>query len=92
MAEAAKQSGIALEKAYQFILWLMPTVEKFPRSQKFLLGDRMQGAALDILEGLVEATYTRNRTSVLGGQPQARTIAITGPPRHRPDVPRPAPL
>ena len=43
MTEAAKQSGIALEKAYQFMLWLMPTVEKFPRSQKFLLGDRMQG-------------------------------------------------
>ena len=33
------------------MLWLMPTIEKFPRSQKFLLGDRMQGAALDILEG-----------------------------------------
>jgi hypothetical protein len=65
MAEAAKQSGIALEKAYHYILWLMPTVEKFPRSQKFLLGDRKQGAALDILEGLVEATYTRNRLPVL---------------------------
>jgi hypothetical protein len=56
MAEAAKQSGIALEKAYQFVLWLMPTVEKFPRSQKFLLRDRMQVAALDIIEGLVETT------------------------------------
>ena len=65
MAETAKQSGVALEKAYQFILWLMPTVEKFPRSQKFLLGDRMQGAALDILEGLVEATYSRNRSPVM---------------------------
>jgi hypothetical protein len=52
MTEAAKQSGIALENAYQFMLWLMPKVEKFPRSQKFLLGDRLQGAALDILEGL----------------------------------------
>ena len=57
MTDAGKQSGIALEKAYQFMLWLMPTVEKFPRSQKFLLGDRMQSAALDIIEGLVEATY-----------------------------------
>jgi hypothetical protein len=50
MTEAAKQTGIALEKAYQFMLWLMPTVEKFPRSQKFLLGDRIQSAALDIIE------------------------------------------
>ena len=47
------------------MLWLMPTVEKFSRNQKFLLGDRMQSAALDIIEGPVEATYTRNRPPVL---------------------------
>ena len=29
---------------YGFVLWLAPTVEKFPRRQKFLLGDRLQGA------------------------------------------------
>jgi len=51
MADTAKQSGIALEKAYQCMLWLMPTIEGFPRSQKFLLGDRMQFAVCDILEG-----------------------------------------
>jgi hypothetical protein len=42
-------------------------VEKFPRAQKFLLGDRIQSAALDVLVGLVEATYSRNRTPVLRG-------------------------
>jgi hypothetical protein len=35
---------------------LVPTVEKFPRARKFLLGDRIQSIALDILEELVEAT------------------------------------
>ena len=40
---------------YQFMLWLIPTVEKFPRSQKFLLGDRFN-TALDVLERLIEAT------------------------------------
>ncbi|MBK8174676.1 MAG: diversity-generating retroelement protein Avd [Rhodospirillales bacterium] len=65
MADNARQTGVALEKAYQFVVWLVPTVEKFPRAQKFLLGDRIQSAALDILEGLVEATYTRNRAPVL---------------------------
>jgi hypothetical protein len=53
------------------MLWLTRTVERLPRSHKFLLGDRMQSARLDILEGLVEATYTRNRWPVLRGQPQA---------------------
>src|SRR4051812_2058784 len=44
---------------YRFLLWLIPAVEKFPRSQKFLLGDRIQNAGLEVLERLIEATYTR---------------------------------
>jgi len=47
------------------MLWLVPTVEKFPRSQKFLLGDRLQATGLDVLEALVEATYTRRRAELL---------------------------
>jgi hypothetical protein len=50
---------------YRFLLWLVPTVEKSPRSQKFLLGDRIQATALDVLERLVEATYTRARAPML---------------------------
>ena len=50
-----------MEAHYRFIVWLVPTVEGFPRSQKFLLGDRIQQGALDVLESLVEATYTRQR-------------------------------
>ena len=53
--------GPALESMYRFVLWLVPTVEKFPRRQKYLLGDRLQATALDVLERLVEATYTRDR-------------------------------
>ena len=31
----------------RFVLWLVPSVEKFPRRQKSLLGDRLQATALD---------------------------------------------
>ncbi|MFZ1425349.1 MAG: four helix bundle protein [Geminicoccaceae bacterium] len=54
----ARQTGPALEAMYRFMLWLIPTVEKFPWSQKFLLGDRIQGTALDVLERLIGATDT----------------------------------
>ena len=50
---------------YRFLLWLIPAVEKFPRTQKFLLGDRIQNAALDVLELLIEATYNRQRDALL---------------------------
>ena len=66
-ADAARSTGAALEAHYRFVLWLVPTVERFPRSQKFLLGDRIQTTALDVLERLIEATYTKQRDRHLAG-------------------------
>lgn len=60
-----RAGGPALEAKYQFLLWLIPTLEKFPRSQKFQLGDRLQNDALDVLQRLIEATYTRKRLPLL---------------------------
>lgn len=42
---------------YQFILWLVPAVDRFPRAKKFLRGERMQSSALDLLVGLVEIRF-----------------------------------
>ena len=64
-AGGARETGPALESHYRFVLWLVPVLERFPRSQKFLLGDRMQGVALDVLDCLIEATYTRRREAHL---------------------------
>ncbi|MGO9004562.1 MAG: diversity-generating retroelement protein Avd [Beijerinckiaceae bacterium] len=57
----SRTTGPAVEAHFRFLLWLVPVVEKFPRSQKFVLGDRIETTALDVLESLVEATYTRDR-------------------------------
>ncbi len=65
MESVSRQTAPVLEKTYQFMLWLIPTVDKFPRAQKFLLGDRIQSSALDVLEGLVEAAYTKGREPIL---------------------------
>ena len=61
----ARSTGPALERMQQFLVWLVPTVERFPRSQKFALGDRIQSTALDVLERIIEATYTRARGKAL---------------------------
>ena len=58
---AARAGGPALEAMYQLLLWLIPTLEKLPRSQKFLLGDRLQVEAQGVLDSLICATYTRER-------------------------------
>jgi hypothetical protein len=44
-AEGARRYGTALERTYQFVLWLVPPLDKFPRGQRFLLGDRIEAAA-----------------------------------------------
>jgi hypothetical protein len=65
MSDNSKRTGAAIEAHYQFLTWLMPTVEKFPRSHKFTIGDRIETAALDVLDMLIEATYTRDRLQPL---------------------------
>ena len=55
----------AVPKLYDVITWLLGRVERFPRSQKFTLGDRTVNLALDTLELLIEATYTRKRLPLL---------------------------
>jgi hypothetical protein len=64
-AASLRATGPALEAMYRFLLWLVPSVDKFPRAQKFLLGDRIQTIALDILEHLIDATYNRRRDASL---------------------------
>jgi len=64
--DAARKSGPALEAMFRFIVWLIPTLDKFPRSQRFLLGDRIESTALDVLEQLIDATYSRARERALG--------------------------
>lgn len=59
--DPARATGPALEAMYRFLLWLVPTLEGFPRKQKFMLGDRIQSIALAVLEALIEATYSRSR-------------------------------
>jgi len=55
----AARAGVALERAMLFATWLVPVLERFPRGQRFLLGDRLQTLTLDIIEGLIEASYQK---------------------------------
>ena len=39
---------VAVTKAYDFVLWLLPKVENFPKAHKFTLGDRLSANGLDL--------------------------------------------
>ena len=48
-------------KTYELLLWIIKHVEKFPRSQRFILARRLQDAAFDLYEELVAAARVRRR-------------------------------
>jgi hypothetical protein len=68
MRDNSKRTGPAIEAHYQFLAWLVPTIEKFPKSHKFTIGDRIETIALDVLEALIEATYPKERTATFLGR------------------------
>jgi hypothetical protein len=52
-----QNEGVIL-KTYDFLLYMIPVLEKVPRSQKFLLSDEIQKKVMLILECFIEAHYT----------------------------------
>jgi four helix bundle protein len=53
------------EKTYELILWVYPTVNKFSKSQRFVLGQRIENTIVNILEGIIEANQEINKYSRL---------------------------
>ena len=65
MKKEANPGKVISEQSFQFLVWVTAKVEKFPRTHKFTVGDRIHAIVIDIQQGLVEATYTRERTGLL---------------------------
>ena len=55
----------AVQACHDILLWLVPQLDKFPRSRRFTLGERLETGLLEVLELLVEAAYTRVKTEPL---------------------------
>ena len=47
-SESAGTVSTAVTKAYDALLWLMGHVGKFPRSHRFVLGDRIESRMLAV--------------------------------------------
>jgi len=52
-------------KTYDFLLWLVPQTLKFPKSQRFVLAQRLHGSALAFYELLIRARKVRPNLSIL---------------------------
>jgi len=52
-------------KTYDLALWLVQRASGFSREHRYTLGGRIEDGMLEVLELLVEASYTRDRTGLL---------------------------
>jgi len=50
---------VIFTRTYDFISWLMPITAKFPRNQRFTIASRLNNAALDFQERIIEANALR---------------------------------
>ena len=64
MGRAANEISVIV-KTYDFTLWLLPHLGKFSRDHRFTLGNRLEEGILEILELLVEASYTADKRPLL---------------------------
>ncbi|HRC44527.1 MAG TPA: diversity-generating retroelement protein Avd [Nitrospira sp.] len=55
----------AVQSCHELLLWLIPQLDKFPRSRRFTLGERLEAGVIEVLELLVETAYTRNKEAPL---------------------------
>ena len=54
-----------IQKTYDLILWYIPLLNKLPRSHKFILGDKIAVNLYNLLENLVRARFSRDKTLIL---------------------------
>lgn len=56
---------IIYQKTYDFLLWLYPVINKFPKSQRFVLGQRIENKILDLLRSMIIANTECDKSAVL---------------------------
>ena len=55
----------AVQDCHNLLCWLILHLDRFPRSRRFTLGERLESELLAVLEALVEAAYHRDKRSAL---------------------------
>ncbi len=63
---ATSEPAIVVQKAYDWTLWILPKVEKFPKGYRFSIGQNLVTYSLELLMNLVDATYQARNAAPLG--------------------------
>lgn len=64
----------AVQHCHDVLKWLIPQLDRFPRSRRFSLGVRIETGLLDTLGALISASYSRRKTGSLATANQQLAI------------------
>jgi len=53
------------EQWYRTLDWILATVEKYPKNARFTMASRISNLAMDAMETVIEAVYTKKRRVLL---------------------------
>lgn len=53
------------KESYDFFLWLWPLINKFPKSEKYVLGEKLKGSFLIFFENIIAYNYNYQRQESL---------------------------
>jgi hypothetical protein len=54
-----------IQKTYDLIKWYVPILNRLPKAHKFTLADRLINRLYDLLEGLIQARYAKQKLAQL---------------------------
>jgi hypothetical protein len=77
MIDNSKRTGAAVEAHYQFLIWLAPAIEKFPRSHKFTTGDRIESG---IKRGATGGNVASSQGPRMGNSKDEVNRPVAAPP------------
>ncbi len=61
-ASVEKDRMVIFTRTFDLLSWLLPHIESFPKEQRFLVTQRLMGAALDFQETIFEANARSYKT------------------------------
>ena len=56
---------IIYQKTYDFMLWAYPIINKFPKNQRFVLGQKIENQILSLIHSMIIANVERNKAATL---------------------------
>jgi hypothetical protein len=64
MGRAVRQP-VVLVKWYRVVSWILDRVDHFPKNQRFVFGQRLADRSIHVLELLVEASWSQDKSPLL---------------------------